>query len=50
VLGVSERATKTFKEHNLKILRDNYKIAVGKIDIIELIGGGSTRCVLAEKF
>jgi hypothetical protein len=50
VLAMSDRARRTFRPEILEILQSNYKIAVGKIDQFEEIGGGSVRCMLAEMF
>ena len=47
---MSERARRGLKTENLKIIEDNYKIISSDISIIEIIGGGSARCMLAELF
>lgn len=47
---MSARAHRTYSEEHLKILENNYHLMVANIDFIEFIGGGSTRCMLAEYF
>lgn len=47
---MSKRASTTFYDEQLEELREFYKVIVANIDIIEYVGGGSTRCMLAEKF
>lgn len=47
---MSDRAMRTFNPEKFEELRNNYKVIVAKIDMIEHVGGGSTRCMLAEKF
>lgn len=47
---MSERARKGLRSHNLKILEDNYKIISSVINLIETIGGGSARCMVAELY
>ena len=49
-LIMSERASKTYEKEHMQILRQNYKVMISNIDFIEYIGGGSTRCMLAEIF
>ena len=50
VVVMSDRARRTYAPEHLEELASNYKIIVANIDTIEHIGGGSTRCMLAEKF
>jgi len=50
VLIISQTALNNLSEKNKKILCDNYKICVNRIDIIEFIGGGSARCMVCEIF
>jgi len=47
---MSERARKGLRNQNLKTLEDNYKIVSSDLEIIEIIGGGSARCMIAELF
>lgn len=47
---MSERARKGLRSHNLKVLTDNYKIISSDLHMIETIGGGSARCMVAELF
>jgi hypothetical protein len=47
---MSDRARRTYDEEKLELLRVHYKVIVANIDTIEFVGGGSTRCMLAEKF
>lgn len=47
---MSERARKNLREENLKKLIDNYTIISSDLSIIETIGGGSARCMVAELF
>lgn len=47
---MSERAEAAFQDSNLKTLKENYKVIVSDLDIIETIGGGSSRCLLVELF
>jgi len=47
---MSDRAKKNLRPHNLKEIKDNYKIISADISTIEHIGGGSARCMIAELF
>ena len=47
---MSERARKGLRKHNLKTLEDNYVIVSSDLKMIEHIGGGSARCMVAELF
>jgi hypothetical protein len=47
---MSERARKNLRKHNLKELEDHYKVISSDISMIEHIGGGSARCMIAELF
>jgi len=47
---MSDRARRTYDPDHFAELKENYKVIVANIDIIEHVGGGSTRCMLAEKF
>ena len=47
---MSERAYKTYDPDKLAILKENYRILAPNVDLIEHVGGGSTRCMLAEHF
>ena len=45
-----DRARRTFDPERFEELEDHYHVLVANIDMIEHVGGGSTRCMLAEKF
>lgn len=47
---MSDRARRTYDPEKFQELQENYRILVANIDMIEHVGGGSTRCMLAEKF
>jgi hypothetical protein len=47
---MSDRAKRTYTPANFEKLAKFYKVLVANIDLIEHVGGGSTRCMLAEKF
>jgi hypothetical protein len=47
---MSARAERSYGLLKMEELKENYKIIVANIDMIEHVGGGSTRCMLAEKF
>jgi hypothetical protein len=47
---MSDRARRTYTDEKFKELCDCYNVVVANIDMIEHVGGGSTRCMLAEKF
>jgi hypothetical protein len=47
---MSDRARRTYDPEKFKELQENYRVIVANIDMIEHVGGGSTRCMLAEKF
>jgi len=47
---MSARANRTYAPEKLAVLEQHYKVIVANIDLIEHVGGGSTRCMLAEKF
>ena len=47
---MSERAKKAYDPERFQVLQNHYKVIVANIDTIEHVGGGSTRCMLAEKF
>jgi hypothetical protein len=47
---MSDRAHRTYSKETLEVLEANYRVLVANIDLIEHIGGGSTRCMLAEIF
>ena len=47
---MSARAKRTYDPEKFEELSQNYKVLVADIDMIEHVGGGSTRCMLAEKF
>lgn len=50
VVVMSDRARRTYDPEKFSELQENYKVIVANIDMIEHVGGGSTRCMLAEKF
>ena len=50
VVVMSDRARRTYIPEHFEELASNYKVIVANIDTIEHVGGGSTRCMLAEKF
>jgi len=47
---MSERARQNLRRHNLQTIEKNYKIVSADLTTIELIGGGSARCMVAELF
>ena len=47
---MSDRARRSYDPEKFEELQENYKVIVANIDMIEHVGGGSTRCMLAEKF
>jgi len=47
---MSDRARRTYDPEKFDELQENYHVLVANIDMIEHVGGGSTRCMLAEKF
>lgn len=47
---MSERAYKGLREHNRKEIENNYRIISSDLHMIETIGGGSARCMVAELF
>lgn len=47
---MSARAARTYDPEKFDELQDYYNVLVANIDMIEHVGGGSTRCMLAEKF
>jgi len=47
---MSARAKKSLDVEKFEELKEYYKVLVANVDMIEHIGGGSTRCMLAEKF
>jgi hypothetical protein len=47
---MSDRARRTYDPEKFQELKENYRVLVANIDMIEHVGGGSTRCMLAEKF
>ena len=47
---MSDRARRSYDPEKFQELQENYKVIVANIDMIEHVGGGSTRCMLAEKF
>lgn len=49
-LIMSERASRTYEPEKLNQLRKSYKVLIANIDMIEFVGGGSARCMLAEIF
>jgi len=50
IVVMSERARKAYDPERFEELSSHYKVIVANIDMIEHVGGGSTRCMLAEKF
>jgi len=50
VVVMSERASKAFDPATFLQLQQNYKLVVSNIETIEHVGGGSARCLLAERF
>lgn len=50
IIIMSDRARRTYDQDKFEILTSNYTVLVANIDMIEHVGGGSTRCMLAEKF
>jgi len=47
---MSDRARRTYDPEKFAELQEHYHVLVANIDMIEHVGGGSTRCMLAEKF
>jgi hypothetical protein len=47
---MSERARKGLRPENLKTLEKHYQIVSADLHMIETIGGGSARCMVAEIF
>jgi len=47
---MSDRARRTYETEKFELLNSRYRVLVANIDMIEYVGGGSTRCMLAEKF
>jgi hypothetical protein len=47
---MSKKAELAFSESNLDVLKQNYKLVISDLDLIETIGGGSSRCLLVELF
>ncbi len=49
-LIMSERARKGLRPENRKVLEQNYKFISSDLHMIETIGGGSARCMVAELY
>jgi len=49
-LIMSDAARKGIKAHNMKELENHYRIVSSDLTLIEKIGGGSARCMVAELF
>ena len=47
---MSERARLGLRKENLNVLEQNYRIVSSDLKMIETIGGGSARCMVAELF
>ena len=47
---MSDRARRSYDPEKFEELQANYKVIIANIDVIEQVGGGSTRCMLAERF
>ena len=47
---MSDRARNNLSKPNLKVIEQNYRIVSSDISVIEKIGGGSARCMVAELF
>ncbi len=47
---MSARAQRTYDPEKLAVLKEHYIVLCANVDMIEHVGGGSTRCMLAEKF
>jgi hypothetical protein len=50
IIIMSDRARRTYDDNRFKELQENYTVLVANVDMIEHVGGGSTRCMLAERF
>lgn len=50
VLLTSKQAFENYTKEHLELLQKNYKIVPSDVTTIETLGGGSTRCLLAEYF
>ena len=48
VLLMSKQASENYTPDHLMLLKTNYEIVVSDVTTIEKLGGGSTRCLLAE--
>jgi hypothetical protein len=47
---MSKTAYENYSPNTKNILKDNYKLCICDIEVIEFIGGGSARCMIAEIF
>jgi hypothetical protein len=47
---MSERAKKGLRSSSFKELESSYRVITADISMIETIGGGSARCMIAELF
>lgn len=47
---MSKRAAENFTGPNFEKLQNSYKLVISDVTVIEDVGGGSCRCLLAEKF
>lgn len=50
IIIMSDRARRTYTDDKFQELTENYTVLVANVDMIEHVGGGSTRCMLAERF
>ena len=50
IIAMSQRAHDGFTKKQLEQLTKHSKLAVFPLDVIETVGGGSARCMLAELF
>jgi hypothetical protein len=50
VLIMSDRARRHHQPEHMELFKAHYKVLVANIDTIEHVGGGSARCMLAERF
>jgi len=50
VIAMSAKAFTNYSEKNVQILSKNYKLLITNINLLENVGGGSARCLLAEKY
>lgn len=50
MIVMSERARNAFAQTDMKLIKQNGLVVTVDIDVIETVGGGSARCMMAEVF